>query len=349
MLSSSCIPSAIHAAQFSDWQLGAQIRPLSFWTQEQPPAAPKLILVSLGDRPQQEGFRKALYALQAIFPSQAPFILDLGYLPQPQALSFLLEQPLVQNSCLLLVDPEEQAFPTLTKQLNGQRSSIIDQKLIYQEAQSSYLNELEIAGHLAFLGYQSHYCSKNSLIRLQEAGAWTQRLGLLQSQLSEIEPSFRESQLLLFRLNSLAQNGFLNPQSPEPNGWTNKEACQIMSYAGLSDNIQLVCLQNFRADYQAAPLAAKLLAQMCWYFCSAFKERLAEGIPPPQEMQRYALQLPQDNLPLSFYQSRRSGRWWFSLSREEEAPRLLACSERDYLLACKGQISERIFWSAQQL
>jgi|GEM_PF-4415924 len=349
MLSSSCTPSAIHAAQFSNWQLGSQIRPLSFWTQKQQPPPPSLILVSLGQHPQQEGFRKALYSLQAIFPSQSQLILDLGYLPNTQALPFVLEQPLVQNSCLLLLDPEEQAFPALIKRLNSKTSSVIDRCLIYQEAQSSYLNELQISGNFAFLGYQSHYCPKNSLISLQEAGAWTQRLGLLQSQLSEVEPSFRESHHLLFRLNSLAQNGFLNPQSPEPNGWTNKEACQIMSYAGLSDNIQLLCLQNFRADYEASPLATKLLAQMCWYFWSAFKERLAEGIPPLHEMQRYALQLPQDNLPLSFYQSRRSGRWWFSLDKEEENARLLACSEKDYLLACKGQISERIFWSARQL
>ena len=178
----------------------------------------------------------------------------------------------------------------------------------------------------------------------------TQRVGNLRSNLEEVEPIMRDSDIIAFNISAI---GFMDAPDtvfPNPNGFSANEVCQIMRYAGVSDRPAVIGLYG----YQPQPgnnnvVTALLLAQMIWYSIEGYYQRKHEFPPQLDQLTRYEVQLPVGQLPVAFFKSTKSERWWFyigdlSIKSSDLAPELLvSCSYDDYLKACEGDLPNRLF------
>lgn len=206
------------------------------------------------------------------------------------------------------------------------------------------------------MGYQSYFVDPQLLTHLEQQLFETYRLGKLQEQMYEVEPMLRNVQAFGFNLSAIAAVHSPASLAPNPNGFSAKEACQIMRYAGMSDLLNQVALYTYEPEADKRGLSALLMAQMVWYLVEGYQQRAAEAPPILEQLIRYELQLPVGQLPVSFFKSTKTDRWWFyvfeeanQLSLDQIDPlQLQACSYQDYLTTCEGDVPERLLMALQR-
>jgi hypothetical protein len=86
---------------------------------------------------------------------------------------------------------------------------------------------------------------------------------------------------------------------------------------------------------------------MAWYVVQGFYQRRNEYPINPEDLVRYEVHLSGDNIPIAFFKSRRSERWWFYVEPDDKSADLdpeglISCSYEDYLNTCAGDVPERI-------
>lgn len=326
----------------------------------------KIVLAGIGDPALADEIRTYLYGLSGVLP--AGEMVDLGNLREGKTpadtrigLMDVISELGKAHKIMVLIGRDTHDALTFGKAYTRLETpynlavidSVIDLMPEGEAHRSHYLNELlaEPEGCLydfVHMGYQSYLNEPASFDRLGELFFEHHRLGALREDLRESEPVFRNSDLVVFSMNSIRQTEAPGISFPSANGFTAEESCQLARFAGLSDKLSLFSLAGFQPGRDRDGQTAALAAQMIWHFIQGVSQRKADyPFGDIKLYQKYLIDLPNTGYTLTFFKSPASGRWWVEVPYpDSKYPRSLyvACSPRDYQVASDGEIPDR-WWN----
>lgn len=194
------------------------------------------------------------------------------------------------------------------------------------------------------VGYQTYFNSQEEIELMERLFFEAYRLGEVTGDMAQMEPVFRNANLVGLDLGSIdsasANTNFYN----SPNGFNGREICALSRYAGISDKVSSFGVYEYQNNLGS--LANTLVAQIIWYFIEGVNYRTNENtISAKKEFIKY--QVPIDDEILVFFKSPVSGRWWIEIpflanvNTKLKRHTLLPCTEEDYLEACNQVIPER--------
>jgi len=209
---------------------------------------------------------------------------------------------------------------------------------------NSILNKKGKGNSAAILGYQNYFTDSKELEYASSVNIQTRRLGQLRYDMKESEPFFRDSDMVGFDLNSIRQAEAPGQYFQSPNGLYPEEACQLIHYAGMSNDVKVAGFFNLISELDATDLSSKLMAQIVWHFLEGFYLRIPEDPAVGKHgFTEYNVSLNDIDFILGFYKSEKTGRWWMKITtpgKEEDI--FIPCSQKDYEQSCRNEISDRL-------
>ncbi|SDS49096.1 formimidoylglutamase [Gramella sp. MAR_2010_147] len=194
------------------------------------------------------------------------------------------------------------------------------------------------------LGYQTYFNSQEEIELMERLFFEAYRLGEVTSDISLMEPVFRNANLVGLDLGAIDSASMNSEYFNSPNGFNGREICALSRYAGISDKVSSFGVYEYQNHL--GDLANMLVSQIIWYFIEGANYRTNENtISAKKEFTKY--QVPIDDEVLVFFKSPLSGRWWIEIpflsnvNTKLKRHTLLPCSEEDYLEACNQVIPER--------
>jgi len=358
MLKELVISTKIARSQYSTYQYGTQIGQLEQLLKNSP--KPAIAIMTEGeDIAAFDQFRQALYTMSSNF--NAGQLIDLGaikgaavgisevvdYLQQRGIFSIVISRSEELPLALL------RAYATTRKPLHlSLAESRIDYDWQQSEQEKYLLDKLlpyypEILTRLNYLGYQSYFLDESLLNLLRTLHFEAHRIGILRNNMAEVEPIVRDSDIFALNICSLSYTDAPGTLKVNPNGFSAAEACQIARYAAMSDRLSCIGIYGYAPEEDIKNLTGLLLAQMIWYIVQGFQQRKNELPLHPEDLTRYEVHLSTGTIPVAFFKSRRSERWWFYIAPSEESDnldpeRLISCSYEDYSKTCAGEIPDRL-------
>jgi formiminoglutamase len=316
----------------------------------------QLAIIGL-DTPTANAIRTELYQLDYDFGVD---IIDLGNVRKKE-IEFLI--PLLRELLDSQVFPiiigdhpnlsiaQYKAFLMLKKAIS---LVTVDQRVPFHESEEEteyYLNEIINSDrsqlfHLGLVGVQSHYGPKSSFNFCEEHNFDIARLGKLRAQITEVEPIIRDADLLSFNINSIRAADAPGQNKPSPGGLFHEEACQIARYAGMSDKLRSFGVFGYAKKKDQEQQTAQSIAQMIWYFINGFNNRKGDYPVTTEGLVEYIVDIKKLNYQLTFWKSKRSGRWWMQIpvktKESYQRHRLISCSHQDYKMACQEELPDRL-------
>lgn len=303
--------------------------------------------------------RKALYQLSSNFKMGK--IIDLGVVHHNIIpLIELVDSLLKQNIFPIIITPDAQAIEAQLRAYEQQseilNAVLFDSKIPYKFTQQDLLiNKLithhpHLLFHLTCIGSQSYLIDKKTVDFLEDKYFEVHRLGKIQTRLEEIEPMVRNVDLAAFSLASIRAadapaNSFRNP-----NGLLAAEACKIMRYTTMSDQLSSLCIHGFNLEIEDYGQTANMIAQLIWFAVEGFFSRIHEHPINKKKLRIYVVDNKTLDLPISFYKSNKSDRWWFEIPKAlYPKHQLIPCAYSDYKTACEGELTERLLNAMNRL
>lgn len=201
------------------------------------------------------------------------------------------------------------------------------------------------------LGYQNYFVDGLELDYVYEVGAEVKRLGEIRYDMVNIEPYLRDADVLSFDINATRLLEAPAQYFGSPNGLYAEEACQIGHYAGMADQLKVAGFFNLIPRLDHDDLSSKLMAQVIWHFLEGFYHKKAETPSGDKEnFNEFLLEIDDIDLPLTFYQSQKTGRWWMKITDEDDTrEQIISCTEEDYRLAAQNEIPDRWWRNIRKL
>ncbi|WP_396187987.1 formimidoylglutamase [Flavobacterium sp.] len=195
------------------------------------------------------------------------------------------------------------------------------------------------------IGYQTYYNSQEEIDLIEKLYFDAYRLGEIIKNPSQVEPIFRDADLVSLDLHAIKSSDSGNFEHFQPNGFDGREICSLARYAGISDKIS--CFGIFNSNYTKNEV--HLLNEIIWYFIEGFHYRSYE-FPFEDKINYFKYTVLIEDEELVFYKSNRSERWWIEIQQtnkynNKSKKTLLPCTHDDYLAACEQEIPER-WWKA---
>ena len=204
------------------------------------------------------------------------------------------------------------------------------------------------------IGYQTYFVEQGAIDLMRNLFFDVYRLGVLHSDITQVEPLVRNADLLTFDMSAIRQSDAPGNANATPNGFYGEEACQIVRYAGMSDKITSAGFFEMNPALDRNGQTAHLLAQMIWYFIDGFYHRQDDHPSTGTDNYiRYTVQVTDFEDGIVFYKSKASDRWWMELKctdniREKYRRHyIVPCSAADYQTALADEIPDR-WWQAYQ-
>ncbi|HMH32475.1 MAG TPA: formimidoylglutamase [Puia sp.] len=189
--------------------------------------------------------------------------------------------------------------------------------------------------HYNHIGFQSYYVHPGMLETMDKLRFDCFRLGHVKANIEEIEPVIRNSNLLSFDISAIA-HAFAPSNAVSPNGFNGEEACTLLRYAGLSQNLNTIGIYGFNAQKDKENLTARQIAQMLWYLVDGKSRGKREArLDERDSFIEYHTAFAE--VQTTFLQSKKTSRWWMQLPDQK----YIACSYQDYLQASSNEIPER--------
>jgi len=189
--------------------------------------------------------------------------------------------------------------------------------------------------HYNHLAFQSYLVHPQMLETMDKLRFDCYRVGQVKEQLDEMEPVFRNSNMLSVDISAL-QYGAAPANYVSPNGLNGEEACTLTRFAGMSPIINSIGIYGYIAEQDQHQLTAKQISQMLWYFIDGRYKGLQESSLQDKD-NFYEFHTSFSEVETIFLQSKRTGRWWMQLPNKN----YIACSHNDYMLASSNEIPER--------
>ena len=206
------------------------------------------------------------------------------------------------------------------------------------------------------IGYQNYFVDVHALELMRKLFFDAYRLGVVQSDIQEVEPIVRNADLLSFDIGSIRQSDAPANKNASPNGFYGEEACQITRYAGLSDKLTSIGFYEINPAFDNFDQTLHLVAQMIWYFIEGFNNRKKDyPVGDKSKYTKYNVTIQDGKHEIVFYKSKKSDRWWMSIPYPEseeiqfERHHLAPCSYADYEKACEDDIPDRWLLAFQKM
>lgn len=237
---------------------------------------------------------------------------------------------------------------------------IIDEKIRMSDEKDkkNYVNKLlqeKIRNFIipSILGYQIHFTPPQNLEFIHYFFLEHIRLGQIIPNLEITEPIIRDADMMLFHLSSIKSSEAPGVHHPTPNGFTGIEACQLCRYAGFSDKLSLAGIVGLNPKNDPEHQTSHLIAQMIWYILDGFYHRLNEFPVSIKGLQAYLVDHKSNDVSLTFWKSKLSGRWWIQIPgvefSEKDRHALIPCLHNDYVMATNGELSDKLFMLLHRL
>lgn len=283
-------------------------------------------------------------------------IVDQNLVPLVELIDLLLQQnvfPIIISADNRAIEAQLKAYERKDELLN---LVLFDSKVPYALGSPPLLiNRLmkyhpQLLFHLNCIGAQSYLTNKQAVDFLEDKYFEVHRLGKIQSRLEEIEPMVRNADLTAFSLASIRAADAPAQVYKNPNGLLAAEACKIMRYITMSDQISSLCIHSFDSTASDQAQTANMIAQLIWFAVEGFFARTQELPVDKKELRAYVVDNKTLGVPIAFYKSSKSDRWWFEIPKAlHPKHQLLACSYRDYQIACDGDLPDRILNAINRL
>lgn len=289
--------------------------------------------------------RKYLFSLKNHLKSI--HLIDIGQLKKGGAEFFIspIRELLLYSRIIFISERDiflNSIFQALATQNNSVRLSYLARDVRFLEnpdVQRALKSESLL--NLALLGYQRHYCSQSTLGFLHKSFINHYSLGQLTTRIEQAEPIIRACQGIV--INMAASNDVIDSNGQySPNGITALQACQISKYCGLNEDLKI--LNITKGDIQTKDdRISSIVAQMIWYYLEGTQLSEKENLKSKGNFQEHSVQTDIDELYLTFWKSKSTGKWWFEIpSKETKEPKIYPCSFEDYQAACKNEITEYV-------
>jgi arginase family enzyme len=196
--------------------------------------------------------------------------------------------------------------------------------------------------HYNHIGFQSYFVHPTMLETIDRLRFDCYRVGRVKEKLDEMEPVIRNSDLFSFDISAI-QHSHAPANRLTPNGFNGEEACTLMQYAGMSQNVTTIGIYGYLPHFDEHNLTAKQISHMLWYLMDGiYKGKNESELEQRDNFNEFKMAFAE--IETTFLQSKRTGRWWM------EAPdgRMIACSHYDYMIASANDIPERWLRAAER-
>ena len=202
------------------------------------------------------------------------------------------------------------------------------------------------------VGYQTYFNSQEEISLLDNLFFDTYRLGEAKI-LENIEPAFRNSDIVSIDIGAVRQSEAPGNNNSSPNGFYGEEICAISRYAGISDKVSSFGIYEYNSKHDNNDQTAHLIAQMIWYFIEGVNFRVKDyPFSGKENYQKFTVLLEEDE-PLLFYKSNKSGRWWMEINilsnNKYKRHALIPCTYKDYTDATKQVIPEKWYKAMRKM
>jgi formiminoglutamase len=197
--------------------------------------------------------------------------------------------------------------------------------------------------HYNHIGFQSYFVHPNMMDTLDKLRFDCYRVGKVREKINNFEPIIRSSDLLSIDVNAIQQST-MPCNTTTPNGFAGDEACILMKYAGMSNELTTMGIYNYNSQLDQQELGATQIAQMIWYFIDGRSQLMQEKhIFQKEYYNQFHTAFADFNL--TFYQNKITNRWWMDTGKDH----YMACSYDDYLQASHNEIPERWLRAQERL
>ena len=202
------------------------------------------------------------------------------------------------------------------------------------------------------VGYQTYFNSQEEIQLLDQLFFDAYRLGEAK-ELENIEPVFRNADIVSIDIGCIRKSEAPANSNASPNGFYGDEICAISRYAGISDKVSSFGIYEYNSKHDDHCQTAHLIAQMIWYFIEWVSSRVKDyPFSGRENYQKFTVLLEED-YPLTFYKSHKSGRWWIEInilsSNKNKRHALVPCTYSDYVDATKQITPERWYKAMRKL
>ncbi len=202
------------------------------------------------------------------------------------------------------------------------------------------------------IGYQAYYVNKEEKKLMNKLSFDAFRLGNVRANLKESEPVFRDADLVSIDISAVKQAEAPAFNDPSANGFYGEEICQLARYAGLSDRLSSFGIYNVNPNFDVNNQTVNLVAQIIWYFIDGVTNRHQDfPVAGLKKYTKYIVNFDSKNQNLIFYRNTNNNRWWMEVPnpKQPEEKKIIACTYRDYKLACEQEIPERWLRNLQKM
>lgn len=202
------------------------------------------------------------------------------------------------------------------------------------------------------VGYQTYFNTQEEIELLDNLYFDTYRLGVAK-ELENIEPAFRNADIVSIDIGAVRQGEAPANKNTSPNGFYGEDICAIARYSGISDKVTSFGIYEYNYKYDTNHQTAHLIAQMIWYFIEGVNFRVKDYPFSGKENYQKFIVLLEDDDPLTFYKSNKSGRWWMEINilsdNKYKRHALIPCTYKDYVDATKQIMPEKWYKALQKL
>ncbi len=310
---------------------------------------------------QLAGFSKKIkiYDLGNLKSGNTPNDLAIGLRDVIVELFSLNIIPIIIGNSEDILYPNYMAYQKFDKEIN---LVSIDSKIrITEDREKSYKSSLwriivensESLFNFYNIGYQTHFVSSKIEKYLADQLHFAYRLGYIRNNLKEVEPIFRDADLIGLNISSIRQSDAFGQSNASPNGYYGEEICQLARYAGMSSKLSSFGIFDYNQQFDINLQTAHLIAQIIWYFVDGFLNRINEyPLETEGEYKKFIVNINNAENELIFYKSEKTNRWWVevpSIRKNFTKQFLISCTYDDYLEAGNGDIPQKWLKAFQKL
>ncbi|MDY0780239.1 formimidoylglutamase [Tenacibaculum sp. IB213877] len=202
------------------------------------------------------------------------------------------------------------------------------------------------------IGYQTYFNAQEEIELLNKLYFDAYRLGEVKN-LELVEPIMRDADIVSIDVGCIRQSEAPANNNASPNGFYGEEVCAVARYAGISDKVTSFGIYEYNNRLDTNHQTANLIAQTIWYFIEGVNQR-AKDYPysTKESYQKFSVMLEDDD-PINFYKSDKSGRWWMEINlitdNKYKRHALIPCAYQDYKKATEQKIPDRWYKALQKL
>ena len=202
------------------------------------------------------------------------------------------------------------------------------------------------------VGYQTYFNDPDEIQLFDNMYFDCYRLGVSKN-LEAIEPAFRNADIISIDLGAIRKSDAPGNNNASPNGFSGDEICAISRYAGVSDKVSSFGIYEYNSKYDMNDQTAALIAQMIWYFIEGVNLRVKDyPFSTKENYQKFTVILEDDD-PIIFYKSNKSGRWWIEINvisnNKYKRHALIPCTYKDYEEAMNQIIPDRWYKAMRKM